>query len=238
MRTVILHYHLFKNAGTSLDTVLRQNFGDRWVTREFSGPNNTEAVATWIRDTPDAVAFSSHTMMGPLPRIDGVRVVSIMLLRDPIARIRSAYRFEREQQVETFGAVLARHTDFEGYVKVRLSMPNDRQCRNFQTQRLAALNPGPAPEFDRALAALDMLSVVGLVSDFSGTLDRLATAIAPAFPGFVIQDVHNNRTAPQRAATDDALTALLHAENADDLSLMDHVAQRWATDRPLTGTGA
>ena len=97
MRTVVLHYHLFKNAGTSVDRILQDNFANTWVTEEFpaSGGNNTDRVEAWIADTPDAVAFSSHTMMGPLPAVPGVRVIPVMLLRDPVARIRSAYRFER-----------------------------------------------------------------------------------------------------------------------------------------------
>ena len=33
-RPIIIHYHLFKNAGTSLDRTLRQNFGVTWATIE------------------------------------------------------------------------------------------------------------------------------------------------------------------------------------------------------------
>jgi hypothetical protein len=38
MKTVFLHYHLFKNAGASLDAALKENFSDadnEWVTKEF-----------------------------------------------------------------------------------------------------------------------------------------------------------------------------------------------------------
>jgi len=38
-RTILIHYHLFKNAGTSLDAVLKENFGDKWITREFDRKN-------------------------------------------------------------------------------------------------------------------------------------------------------------------------------------------------------
>ena len=94
-RTVILHYHLFKNAGTSVDRLLKDNVADRWVTGEFpaNGGNNSGLVADWIRPTPDAVAFSSHTMLGPLPFVDDVQIISLIFLRDPIARIISAYTF-------------------------------------------------------------------------------------------------------------------------------------------------
>ena len=231
MRNVILHYHLFKNAGTSLDQILKDNFDDRWVTKEFPGSSrpegNTEMVKNWIRNNPEAVAFSSHTMLGPLPQIEDVRIVSVMLLRDPIERIKSVYRFERTQQVETFGAVLARHTNLESYVKVRLSLPYDRQCRNFQTQHLATLVPGPEPELDRARTALGRLSVVGLVSDFAGTLERLATAIAEPFPHFRWKAVHSNRSRMDAADAPDTLDALLAEVNADDLVLLMemHLAQ-------------
>jgi hypothetical protein len=54
-RTIILHYHLLKNAGTSVDPILKRNFGDKWATREFlpMGDNNTGLVEEWIRETPD-----------------------------------------------------------------------------------------------------------------------------------------------------------------------------------------
>ena len=35
-RFLILHYHLFKNAGTSVDSVLKKNFGKLWEDIEFS----------------------------------------------------------------------------------------------------------------------------------------------------------------------------------------------------------
>ena len=109
-RTVILHYHLFKNAGTSVDQILRRNFGDRWVTREFStaGADNSAEVADWIRANPHAVAFSTHTALGPPPLIEGVNLITVMLLRDPVARIRSVYRFERKQDADTWGTELAK----------------------------------------------------------------------------------------------------------------------------------
>lgn len=230
MRTVILHYHLFKNAGTSLDQVLKDNFGKAWVTREFPGQNNMAQVEAWIRDTPEAVAFSSHTMMGPLPQIENVRIVSVMLLRDPIERIKSAYRFERTQAAETFGAVLAKHTDLEGYVRVRLSMPHDRQCRNFQTWRLASLVPGEGPELERAKAALGRLSVVGQVEDFTATLERLAAELTEPFPEFTWEEVHSNRSRKDEVDVQDALDALLAQVNAGDLELLETLQTETAWD--------
>ena len=226
-RTVILHYHLFKNAGTSVDRVLKDNFPDRWVTAEFNGTNNTERVVKWITDTPEAVAFSSHTMMGPLPRIPNTRIISVMFLRNPIDRIRSAYRFEHNQQSDNFGAVLARHTDFEGYVRVRLSLGHDRQCRNFQTWRLASLVPGPEPELERAKAALKKLDVVGRVEDFDGAMEKLKDLIQDVVPNFDFTSVHANRTHPEaiRTSAPTELDQLLLEANRCDLEIMDFLGR-------------
>lgn len=223
-RTIILHYHLFKNAGTSVDQVLRQNFGDRWVTAEFPTHtgNNSADVAAWIQAHPQAVAFSTHTALGPVPQIAGVQVVSLMLLRDPIDRVRSAYRFERKQEADTWGAQLAKEHDLEGYVRARLARPGDRQCRNFQSHRLASLNPGDAPERERAIAALSGLSVVGLVEDFDGAMARLANAVRPQFPDFSWQSVQANRSAPGApSAQDSVVEPLLGQANQDDLAIVE-----------------
>lgn len=232
MRTVILHYHLFKNAGTSLDRVLQQNFDTGWVEAEFpiKKGDNSDLVAEWIADTPEAVAYSSHTAMGPVPQIKGVRVLPVMFLRDPVARIRSAYAFERKQGSESWGSKLARKTDLAGYVQARMEKPQDRQVQNFQTWRLAQMRPSAEPELARAKAALGDLALVGLVEDFSGSMRRLATLLAPDFPDFYWTALRaNTGTPPPTEANDPDLEAVLKAENADDLALLEaaraHITQ-------------
>lgn len=224
-RTVVLHYHLFKNAGTSLDEILKRNFGDRWVTREFSmaGGDNSAELARWIAEEKDAVAFSTHTGIGPVPEVPGVRIVTILLLRDPISRIRSAYRFERSQQADTFGARLAKETDLEGYVRTRLKNPADRQCRDFQCSRLASMIPGEAPEVERALAAARDLGVLGNVADFDGTLAKLAAALKDDFPDFTWESVQANVSKPAKKAeaNSEAVTELLKKANQGDLQLVE-----------------
>jgi hypothetical protein len=226
-RTVILHYHLFKNAGTSLDQILKRNFGDRWVAREFSmkGGDNSAQLADWIREEKNAVAFSTHTGAGPVPEIEGVRVVSVMLLRDPIVRIRSAYQFERKQGADTLGARIAKEVDFETYVRTRLEMPHDRQCRNFHTHRLASMVPGADPELDRACQAARQLTVLGNVADFDSAVRKLAESIADNYPDFTWESVRANVSTKGKATDADTpeFTALLNDANRDDLQLISEL---------------
>ena len=226
-RTIILHYHLFKNAGTSVDAILKRNFGDKWVTREFPpmGENNTSMVEEWIRETPEAVAYSSHTMMGPIPQIEGVRVISFMLLRDPIERIKSAYRFERTQQADTWGAKLAKEHDFEGYVRARLARAGDRQCRNFQTYRLASMMPRAGIEQERAKRVLEELKVVGRVEAFDDAIERLTNVLITAYPKFSATEVKANSSEGKGGVEmSEELAGDLKVANADDLIILQ--AQR------------
>lgn len=228
MRTIVLHYHLFKNAGTSVDEILKRNFEEAWVTAEFAvaGRDNTAQVEAWIRSNPDAVAFSSHTMVGPLPVVDGVQIIPVVMLRDPISRIRSAYAFERKQVSDSWGAQLAKEHDLEGYVRARLDRKNDRQCRNFQTGRLATLLPGDAPELDRALAAAGQIAdtgVLGRVDTFAKDMTVLATklsAIAPDFDATVVQANASSKAPLEMSST---LQSLLEDANDDDLQLLARI---------------
>ena len=228
MRTVILHYHLFKNAGTSLDRILKDNFAETWLTAEFSpsGGNNTDQVVSWIAETPDAVTYSSHTLLGPLPQIAGVQIIPVILLRDPLARIRSAYQFERKQDVDTWGAELARTHDLEGYVRARLDRKGDRQCRNFQTSRLASMVPGDTPEVGRAISAVRLFQktgVIGRVEKFAATLDALTARVKPVFPDFKAEVVRANVSAKPDGgqSENNALMALLGEVNQDDLAVLE-----------------
>src|SRR5688572_13631090 len=108
MRTVVVHYHTFKNAGTSLDRLLELNYGRRWGTLE--GPVarrrlEPEALRAHLEAHPEIEALSSHTaLMNPAVADADLQLFPLVLLRNPLDRIRSAYNFERKQQVGTPGA--------------------------------------------------------------------------------------------------------------------------------------
>src|SRR3546814_17353081 len=104
---------------------------------------------------PEAVAFSSHTAELPPPVLPGIRVIPLIFIRHPIDRIASVYSFERKQEADTFGAVLARNTTLKGYAQVRLRIPKDRQCHTFHLERFGKMFPADeGTELERAQRAL------------------------------------------------------------------------------------
>jgi hypothetical protein len=225
-RTIILHYHLFKNAGTSVDAILKRNFGDKWVTSEFPpmGGNNTALVEEWIRETPDAIAYSSHTMMGPIPEVEGVRVISFMLLRDPIERIKSVYRFEKTQDAETWGAQLAKRADLNEYINKRLERAGDRQCKDFQSSRLASISREGITELERCFRALDLITVSGTVEKIDLALSRLQHKADLYFKELDFSAVKRNTTIGTAQEDATGQTAkLLYQNNANDYILWKYV---------------
>lgn len=237
-RSLVLHYHLFKNAGTSVDVVLEGNFGGDWREAEFAPGRqaNVEEVEAWIAANPTAKALSSHTARGPLPRVPNVSIAPVIFVRHPLDRIRSAYEFERRQKSDRPGPRMAKEADFAGYVRARLSR-RDRQCRNFQAWRLASMGRPGAPELEEALHTLDSLPFVGLVEDFAGSMTRMEAYLREVFPAFRAFGAKANvwregRTLEERL---DDLRAELGPEmwgelvdaNRDDLEVFATVAARY-----------
>jgi hypothetical protein len=96
-RSVIVHYHSFKNSGTSFDELLTANYKDDHLC--FDGPFpytmfNQQELLKVIRRNPSKVAFSSHSIRLPVPTDLDHNAVAAIFVRHPILRIRSVYGFE------------------------------------------------------------------------------------------------------------------------------------------------
>jgi hypothetical protein len=251
-RLLVFHYHLFKNAGTSVDELLRQNFGARWAAQEFrvSRRDNAPAVAEFIRNHPHLQSISSHTALLPVPQIEGLEIFPIIFIRHPIDRLRSAYEFERRQNANTAGARLAKMHNFAGYLRELLRNPRHRQIRNFQTLRLSQNEiTRKGSELDRAIEAIQSFPFVGLVERFDDSLQDLAIRLRCLAPQFRVQSVHRNSALSRQATLADRLEDVaatlgkeLYAEicaaNADDFAIYERVAARFdgiLTCSPETG---
>lgn len=90
-KVIIFHFHLFKNAGTSVDELLRRNFGDRYTAKEFNFhpyQKNIQNVINWIKEEKDKIAFSSHTARLFKPGLlekEGLKFIPIIFVRHIIS---------------------------------------------------------------------------------------------------------------------------------------------------------
>ena len=103
-RQVILHYHIFKNAGTTVESILKNNFRARFARFDSDDYNSTlsyEALLEFLAVHPEVVAVTSHHLRLPKPVDDRFVFHDILFLRHPVARLWSTYEFYRRSDLET-----------------------------------------------------------------------------------------------------------------------------------------
>lgn len=209
MRRVIIHYHLFKNAGTSVDVVLKRNFPDTWANGESARAGwPTHDVSKFLMERSDVQVLSSHTALLPVPVLPETICYPVIFLRHPIDRIRSMFDFERAQEGESEGAKQAKALDFGGYVRWRLNREHDRSARDFQMLRLSMATSAMGNEPDRASAALAMLPFVGIVERFDESMAMLSAYLRSGFPDFEGGSARANITQSSRTNLDARLAAV------------------------------
>lgn len=245
-RTVLVHFHLFKNGGTSVERMLRESLGERWQSYdkpESSGKISANEIVSWIESNPTVAAVSSHQLVGPLPTAS-FDILPIVFLRHPLARVRSAWRFEWQKQLELSepkGSLAA-------YVDEKFRQKRTSVIANFQVSRLgnpdADVVTAPTDRYDRsrlqrACEMIDALPFVGLVERFPQSLELMADCCVERAPALRVRPYHENATeaSPRsiadeecalRAEIGDARFDELCARNRLDLELYAYAQGRFA----------
>ena len=198
-RRVLAHYHLFKNAGSSVDQLLQNNFGDQWMSYDRTEGRSvicTEEFQEILEKHPEIQAFSSHQLIPPLPMQD-IQVFPIIFIRDPIDRIRSAYLFEWQKQL----GLDAPKGTFTEYVESKLTIRRKNAIEEFQTLRLSNIDQTRYQNFDnlddseilsRAKRFIDELPFIGIVDRFDESAELLRQKISPVWPNFKVTPVKAN----------------------------------------------
>lgn len=185
-RQVIVHYHLFKNAGSTIDHILQNNFGNGWL--PFDGEKahsriQAPEIEQLILQHPEVQAVSSHNAVLPIPAIAGISIAPIVFLRHPLDRVRSIYDFERKQGQKSGpvsqGAEHASKLDFNDYIKWRFDTCKNGVTHNYHT---AWLLHDPRfnrfeitqKDFELAVQNLKELPFFGLVERFDDSLKLLS----------------------------------------------------------------
>lgn len=98
-RFLLLHYHIFKNAGSTIMSILKKNFPDSFQAidePDDHGYISAEAITTYLLQHPDTQALSSHHFRYPRPKEDAhLRFIDICFIRHPLDRLQSMYSYYR-----------------------------------------------------------------------------------------------------------------------------------------------
>ena len=188
MRLVILHYHIFKNAGSTIEDILDHSFGERFAkldTPAGEGLISNPDLVRFFDARPNLRAFSSHQVRHPLPEAPGYLFFDICFLRDPIDRIRSIYTYFRQRpnpadpmsdlanRAALGDFIAGMIQDFPLFVK------------NVQVNLLACAGDSDEPEprdLDLAIQRMLATSFLGVVDCFDQSVAAGAHALRCAFP--------------------------------------------------------
>lgn len=203
-RIVIVHNHLFKNAGSTIDWALGRNFGAGFVDHrdDKSMKRGPEYLREYLRENTWIEAISSHHLALPLPKLDDMKFLTIMMFRHPIERVTSVYNFERGQvHATTLGAEFAREHTLKEYVLWRMRCDVPPTIRNFHVRRTP---PFPAPgrteltdkDLTAAMAYIKSVEMLGLVERFDESMVLFEETLRQFFPdidlAYQIQNVGQN----------------------------------------------
>jgi hypothetical protein len=199
MRHIIIHYHIFKNAGSTVAAMLERNFADRFAS--FDSPAHDKRLqpgelVAFVNSNPQVTAISSHHLRPPAPRIEGVQFYEILIFRHPLDRLRSMYDFYRSAAVNQDPLTreakrLSVSHFFELLIRTAANLVTNAQLN------LLANGGARIPDdqdAQRGLAMIKDFAVVGVAENFDECALTAEYRLHAPFPGLDLSYVPENVT--------------------------------------------
>ncbi|MGB7762332.1 MAG: hypothetical protein WBL61_21035 [Bryobacteraceae bacterium] len=197
-RYVIVHYHVFKNGGSTIEHILEREFEGRFATVHGRDPDATldaGDLAEFLEQYPGIAAVSSHHLRYPKPVSRRTVFFDCCFLRDPLARLYSTYNHFRRSDPDSLHARWARSYGPREFA-MRLIGEAPHLVSEVQVTQLA--NAGaftrPADEWDleRATAVIREMAFPGVVEMFDESLVVAEYFLRPAFPTLRLEYIPQN----------------------------------------------
>jgi hypothetical protein len=234
-RHVILHYHVFKNAGSTIYSILERNFGNRLASLDsghFNSKLTNEVLLDFLKRHPRVQALSSHHLLPPKPVHEDFVFHDILFLRNPLARLSSMYDFYRRTDTGDDPLIAeAKCTTTTDFMRLLIDK-YPHYVNNAQVNFLSLRSRmGQEPVIETAFRVACQASVLGIAEFFDLSAVLAEHCLTPHFReidfGYVAQNLSS--TAPRaldthmvqfRDACGDKVYEQLLQSNSLDLALL------------------
>jgi hypothetical protein len=139
----------------------------------------------FVKERPNIVAISSHHFFPPVPEIEGIQFHEVLILRNPLDRLRSMYDFFRRMQAtENPLTVEAKRLTLPAFlellIQIRPNLVTNAQVNAIVNRGGRFPDQGDA---DRALRFLRSVAAVGVVEAFDVFALSAEHSLRAVFPG-------------------------------------------------------
>jgi hypothetical protein len=199
-RIVIVHNHLFKNAGSTIDWALEKNFGGDFLDHRNDIQMRQGAIylSNYLEHNQHIKALSTHHLTLPLPSLPRTHLLQLVMFRHPIERVISVYGFEKKQEISiSQGARQARNNLLSEYIVWRMQPDTGPVIRNFQARRTLQINGctkgNPTSQFTQnAKRFARGIELPGLVDRFDESMVLFEESLTKMFPKIDLSYVKQN----------------------------------------------
>ena len=212
---MILHYHIFKNAGTTIYSILERNFGRRLASLEsghFNSVLTNEDLLAFLEKHSRVEAVSSHHLVPPKPLHPDFVFYDILFLRNPLARLSSMYDFYRRSDTSDDPLIAEAKVRSRADFMQLLIQQYPQYVNNAQVTFLSACyETGQESTLEIACRVAGQASVLGVTELFDVGAVLAEQSLAPRFHGINFGYVAQNITLTEPRALE---THLAHFRDA------------------------
>jgi len=188
-KPICLHFHIFKNAGTTIDSILEKNFSKDAVRIDTEKPSEIipmDIILDYLKKNPEIKSISSHQIRFPIPTNSVFNFIPMLFIRHPLDRIFSIYSYQKNRKdPRNEAARKARITTPKEFIEWSLGAKKNMVMKNFQVMFLSKNDVSVEVEdFDFKLAVNRMkLSIIlGVVDRLNESLVMAEEVLSHYFP--------------------------------------------------------
>jgi hypothetical protein len=222
IRFVVVQYHLFKNAGTTFNSLLERNFPGQvaYLHGEHSQSSlGPRALVDFLAPNQQVRAVSSHHLRPPTPDAEGFVFFDVMSLRNPLDRMRSMYDFyHRSPGGDDPLIALGRTKDLAGFLELLLDryphLVNNVQVNYFANGGRYTRPPDDA-DLQKASATIRRAAVPIVAEFFETSVVSAEYFLQPAFGTLDFSYISENVTPGRLPSLSERLKLLKKACGTD-----------------------